>query len=163
MLIIAYHLNGKTAIIVGGTTLFKGKPALETQKSTLETETVNELPAPQGIGMAVAFDWGLAVQIAFTPIFMLLFRPSSMLNITGFTPIGSNVFFVIVALVIACLPALFGEMIRSGRYWARNIQLVANILLSLGGLVGLINLYQSIKIGNYWPLVTEIILLIFSP
>ena len=30
------------------------------------------LPQPQGIGMAVAFDWGLAVQTLITPFLPLL-------------------------------------------------------------------------------------------
>ena len=35
-----------------------------------QTSEHEVLPNPQGIGMAVAFDWGLAVQIAVTPLLM---------------------------------------------------------------------------------------------
>ncbi|WP_201363881.1 hypothetical protein [Dictyobacter formicarum] len=136
---------------------------METRKNASANAPDNKIAAPQGIGMAVAFDWGLAVQILFTPIFLLLFRPSNMLKIPGIDPTITGALFFILALIVACIPALFGEMIRSGRDWARRIQISANIFLSLGGLVSLVNLYQSIKIGNCWPFVTEIILLIFSP
>ncbi|GLV56660.1 hypothetical protein KDH_34990 [Dictyobacter sp. S3.2.2.5] len=128
---------------------------METQKSMGTKAPDNKTTAPQGIGMAVAFDWGLAVQILFTPVYLLVFHPSNT-RISG-------ILFFIIALIVACLPALFGEMVRSGRDWARRIQIVANIVLSLGGLISLVNLYQSARIGNYWPFVTEIILLIFSP
>ncbi|GCE03262.1 hypothetical protein [Dictyobacter aurantiacus] len=136
---------------------------METQTSTGANAPGNKGGAPQGIGMAVAFDWGLAVQILFTPVYLLLFHSSNTRAISGLDSGISGILFFIIALIVACLPALFGEMIRSGRNWARRIQIVANIVLSLGGLISLVNLYQSARIGNYWPFVTEIILLIFSP
>ena len=39
----------------------------ETQETEAGEAPRQELPAPQGIGMAVAFDGGLAVQILLTP------------------------------------------------------------------------------------------------
>lgn len=135
----------------------------ETQASSTEIETTPQnLPAPQGIGMAVALDWGLTVQIALTPI-ISLFRQSNLVNLPGFNPTLGNILFFIITLIIACIPALFGEMVRRGRNWARWTQLVVTALLSLGGLISLPNLYQSIQIGNFWPIVTEIILVIISP
>lgn len=108
--------------------------------------------------MAVAVDWGLAVQIFLMPI-LSVFSPSNhQMKIPG----GPVLFFV-VAWLFACLFVLFGEMVRRGRNWARWIQIVFSTLLSLGGIASLVNLYHSITVGNFWPLVSEIILVIISP
>jgi len=135
-------------------------------KETSELEEIEtageELPAPRGIGMAVAFDWGLAVQIFLTPIFSAFYQ-SNLLNIPGFSPTFSKVLLFIVAWLIACGVVLFGEMVRRGRNWTRWIQIIANALLSLVGFVSLVNLYQSVQAGDFWPFVTEVILVIFSP
>jgi hypothetical protein len=140
----------------------KGKIALETQVSDIKENAKEELPAPGGIGMAVAVNWGLTVQIALTPI-LAIFGQSKLMKMPVFnSPIG-NVLFLIIALLVACGFAWFGEMIRSGRNWARTIQIVISTLLSLVGIFNLFNLYYSITRGNFWPLVTEIILVIISP
>ena len=135
---------------------------METQTSEIRENAIEELPSPGGIGMAVAVDWGLCVQIALMPVFAL-FGQSKMMKMTGSSALIGTILFFVVALLAACLLAWFGEMIRSGRNWARIIQIVASSLLSLAGIYGLINLYHSITIGNFWPLVTEIILAIISP
>jgi ACR3 family arsenite efflux pump ArsB len=126
------------------------------------TTTAEELPAPGGIGMAVAIDWGLAVQMLFTPI-LAIFRPSNPMIPAGFNRPPGNVLFFVIAVVFACICVLFGEMLRRGRNWARWIQIIFNALLSLAGLFSLYGLYRSITAGNFWPLVTEIILVIISP
>jgi len=124
--------------------------------------TEKDLPAPKGIGMAVAFDWGLAAQIFFTPILSVVFNQNPI-TIPGANPALSKVLLFVIAWPVACIPAFFGEMVRRGRNWTLRIQIVANGLLTLGGIIALINLYQSIKTGNFWPLVTEVILVVFSP
>jgi hypothetical protein len=135
----------------------------ESQESGGIATAAKELPPPQGIGMAVAFDWGLTVQIFLTPIIATVLGQSSPVKIPGDHPILSKVLFFIIAWPIACIPALLGEMIRRGRNWALRIQLVANVLLSLVGIFSLVNLYRSIRAGSFWPLVTETILVIISP
>lgn len=133
---------------------------METQESTIKA--AKELPAPQGIGMAVAIDWGLATQTALMPIYAL-FSQSSFIKIPGLNPTLSIVLLFVIAWPVACGFAFFGEMIRSGRNWALRIQIVASALLSLAGIFSLLNLYQSIKVGNFWPLIAEVILVVFSP
>jgi hypothetical protein len=135
---------------------------LDTQEPVIRETAIKELPAPQGIGMAVAFDWGLAVQIALVPIFTL-FNQSILAKVPGLNPTVGIVLLFVIAWPLACFLVLFGEMIRSGRNWAIKIQIVANALLSLVGIISLTNLYGSIQVGNFWPLVTEVILVIFSP
>jgi hypothetical protein len=143
---------------------YEGKTALrETQHPEIIGATVEELPAPQGIGMAVAFDWGLAVQIVLTPITITFFNLPDEAKIPGVNPTLGNVLLFVVAWPVAIGLILFGEMVRRGRNWARRIQVVANALLSLVGIAQLVNLYQSIKGGNFWSLVPEVILVIFSP
>ena len=135
----------------------------ETQQSEVITNAVEELPAPQGVGMAVAFDWGLAVQILLTPITITFFNMPAGAKIPGINPTLSNVLLFVVAWPVAAGMVLFGEMVRRGRNWARKIQIIANALLSVVGIIQLFSLYQSVKAGNFWPVVTEVILVIFSP
>ncbi len=39
----------------------------ETLKAATSTSNAEQLPAPKGIGMAVAFDWGLTVELFLIP------------------------------------------------------------------------------------------------
>lgn len=121
-----------------------------------------QLPGPGGIGMAVAVDWGLAVQTFLTPIFTV-FGYSQQIQIPGLNPTLSIVLLFIAGWFFAGVCLYFGEMVRRGRNWTRWIQIVFNGLLSLGGILSLFNLYQSLRVGHFWPLVTEFILVIISP
>lgn len=112
--------------------------------------------------MAVAFDWGLAVQMAFTPILAAL-RRSNPVDLPGLGPGADQALFFLAAGLAGCSLLLFGEMVRRGRNWTRWIQIIANTLLSLVGIVSLVPLFQSLQARDYWPLVTEVILVIFSP
>ena len=142
-------------------------------KSTHQPDTVSAAQStgdtgvsvnPQGIGMAVAFDWGLAVQILATPFVSLVLgqdnSPFKQLKIgqPWITLLSS-----LLTLPFAALLAVFGEGIRRGWHWARNVQIVSNSLLFLGGFVTLYGLWQSSKHGSYWSAVTSVILLVFSP
>jgi hypothetical protein len=142
--------------------LRKGEIAL---KETQEPESIEskseELPAPQGIGMAVAVDWGVAVQIVVMPIIATIFGLPNVIKFPGSN--SAPLLSFIIPWLFACIPAFFGEMIRRGRNWALWIQMVVSSLLSLGGILSLANLYRSVIAGNFWPLVTEVILVIISP
>ena len=118
---------------------------------------------PQGIGMAVAFDWGLAVQILAIPFLITFFGFSTPVEGIDMRSALARVLSFVVALPFAVLLVLYGEAVRRGRDWARKIQIVANITLTVVGIASIINLYRGIKSGNFWPIVTEVILLIFSP
>jgi hypothetical protein len=156
--------HGAEDFVVFSPEFCKGKKGLKETQDSEEIETTAEaLPAPGGIGMAVAFDWGLAVQIALTPIIDTVFGRPGPIKIPGLNPILSTVLFFVIAWPVAYGLTFFGEMIRRGRNWTFRIQIVANALLSLAGILSLVNLYQSVKVGNFWPLVTEVILVIFSP
>lgn len=113
--------------------------------------------------MAVAFDWGLAVQIALTPIVYTIFGQPNQMKMPGLNLALGNVLLFIVAWLVAIGLIIFGEMVRRGRYWTLWIQIVANALLSLVGIFSIVRLFQSLGMGNLWPLVTEVILLVFSP
>lgn len=135
----------------------------DTQEEAKKVRLEEFLPAPKGIGMAVAFDWGLAAQIFVTPIIITLFGLSNPIAVPGVNPTISTILLFIIGWLVACIPAFFGEMVRRGRNWTRWIQIVVNALLTLSGIIGLFGLYQSLRAGNFWPLVTEVILVIFSP
>lgn len=148
--------------------LANGERTLKKTDSTQdekETQSPNEeaLPAPQGIGMAVAFDWGLAVQILVTP-----FLTPSPGNLSFFKslklgqPLLTGL-LLLISLPFAALIGIFGEGVRRGWRWTRPIQIGFNALLTVGGIVQLFSVWQSVKTGNYWPVVTSVILLIFSP
>jgi ACR3 family arsenite efflux pump ArsB len=135
----------------------------ETLPEQAAGDAAQEQESPQGIGMAVAFDWGLSVQILATPILTGFFGFSSPIQGIDVSSALAKVLLFVVSLPFAALLAFFGDAVRRGRNWAHRIQIVANILLTLVGIAGIINLYRGIKAGDFWSLVTEVILLIFSP
>ena len=135
----------------------------DTQEHVVSETAVKELPAPQGIGMAVAVDWGLSAQILLTPILSTLLGRSNPLKVPGVNSTLSTVLSLLIALVVACIPAFFGEMIRSGRNWALKVQIALNILLSIAGILSLIGVYQSLRAGEFRPLITAFILVIIAP
>lgn len=118
---------------------------------------------PQGIGMAVAFDWGLVVQILAAPFLTLLLGGEGVLKAWRLGPAPAAVVTFLLSLPFAALIAIFGEGVRRGWRWTRPVQLVVNALLFIVGIAQLPNLWRSARAGNYWPVVTEVILLIFSP
>lgn len=138
--------------------------------NTSEDKTSQKKPVPHGIGMAVAFDWGLAVQILVMPLLPLFLQnlgPSRLGNLqNSLLKIGSlppMLVSFLVSLPFVALFVVFGESMRRGWRWGRRIQIVVNALGFLGGLASLGSFWQNIKMGNYWSFVTSVILLIFSP
>ena len=136
--------------------------------NTSEDKTSQKKPVPHGIGMAVAFDWGLAVQVLimpFLPLFSQNLNPFRLGGLSGlklgWLPTWAASFLVSLPFVV--LLVVFGESMRRGWRWGRPIQIVVNALGFLGGLASLGSYWQNIKTGNYWSLVTSVILLIFSP
>lgn len=162
-------LNERTIAyyVLKGNTILKSSHAsdsVHTVPLTRSTDDASVAPKPQGIGMAVAFDWGLAVQILATPFVLLLLGQDS--NPFKQLKIGQpwiTLLLSLLTLPFAALLAIFGEGIRRGWRWTRNIQIVSNSLLFLGGFASLFNLWQSSRHGNFWSAVTSVILLIFSP
>src|SRR6266581_2577066 len=142
----------------------------QSMSDILSSTGVNDTPsdpeslsAPKGIGMAVAFDWGLAVQFLVTPLLSLLLGGSTMLSRFPLSrPIQILLSFVI-SLPFAFLLYLFGEGVRRGWRWTRLVQLVANALLFLAGFGALVSFIQQAQHGSYWSLATVVILLVFSP
>ena len=118
---------------------------------------------PQGIGMAVAFDWGLAIQILVTPFLPLFLGNVGFFKSFKLSPALTTAISLLISLPFAALIAIFGEGIRRGSRWTRPVQIGFNSLGFLGGFATLPGLWQGSKEGNYWSLVTAIILLIFSP
>ncbi len=137
------------------------------RKSGTNLKKVTELPAntensvakqtgPKGVGMAVAFDWGLAVQI--------LAGPAATRFIGQSTASTSTILVnMLLMLPFASLIAIFGEGVRRGWHWTRIVQLVINTLVCIGGFFILYRLFQTSRHGNFWPLVTVVITLVFSP
>ena len=80
------------------------------------------LPGPQGIGMAVAFDWGLTAQLLVAPLLPLVVQVSS--SRPGVIGSGSIALSFLAALPFAALIAVFGEGVRRGWRWTRLVQVV---------------------------------------
>ncbi len=118
---------------------------------------------PQGIGMAVAFDWGLVVQLLVAPFLTLLLGESSVFQAFKLSPGMTALVSWLISLPFAVLVAVFGEGVRRGWRWTRPIQVGFNALAFFGGFFALYSLWQDSKHGNYWSVVTVTILLIFSP
>ena len=135
----------------------------ETLQDNSTTNDAEQLPAPKGIGMAVAFDWGLTVELLLLPILMIFFG-SSVLSTQPSTASKFVIAFTfLISWAIAALFGIFGEGVRRGWRWTRPVQIVGNSLGFLGGLALLVQLFNNIKVGNYWTLVPACILLIVSP
>ena len=133
------------------------------RSSTDRSAGQEELPAPQGIGMAVAFDWGLAVQVLLTPVLTTFFGFPSSYKLPGVSESLGTILSFVISWPIALGIAMFGEAIRRGRNWARLIQVGANALLTLAGIGSLVSVYKGIKTGNFWPTYTALLLLVVSP
>lgn len=140
----------------------QGESSTNEVKATPSSEQ-EILPNPQGIGMAVAFDWGLAVQIAVAPLLMQNLDSIGIVKSLKLSQPLATALFVLISLPFAALLAIFGEGIRRGWRWTRPVQIVANTLGFFGGIAPLFSVVQGSKTGNYWSAVTAVILLIFSP
>lgn len=139
------------------------KEATSSTDESSATDVVTKEGGPQGIGMAVAFDWALGVQILSMPLLYLLSGKPGPLNNLHLSSAVTTLLSTLIALPFAALLAVFGESIRRGWRWGRPIQVVANALLFVGGIVTIPSTVQAARGGNYWHIVTEVILLIFSP
>jgi cytosine/uracil/thiamine/allantoin permease len=95
--------------------------------------------------MAVAFDWGLTVQMLLMPVLSIFYRSPLLPGGVKLDPKLAIIISFPIFWLIAFLFVLFGEGIRRGVRWTRPIQIV------------------GMKAGNYWPLVAVVILCIFSP
>jgi hypothetical protein len=135
----------------------------ETLRSNPTHNVTDELPAPQGIGMAVAFDWGLTVELLLIPILSIFLGSPAVSNRTTMGSQFAIVTSFLLLWPIAVLFGIFGEGIRRGWRWTRPVQLVGNAIGFLGGLVLLVQVWGGIKAGNYWTLVPAFILLVISP
>lgn len=124
---------------------------------------VDKLPAPKGIGMAVAFDWGLTVELLLIPILSIFLGAALFPKQVNLDPKLTIAVSFLFLWPIAVLFALFGEGIRRGWRWTRPVQIVGNTIGFLGGLALLVQVWNGIKEGNYWPTVPAFILLIISP
>ena len=133
------------------------------KEKDLQLQNEEALPKPQGIGMAVAFDWGLAVQIAVMPLIMQNSGNSSVFKSLKLSQPLGTLLFLLISLPFAALLGIFGEGIRRGWRWTRPVQIVFNSLGFLGGIASIFTVVRGAKVGNYWPIVTAVILLIFSP
>ena len=125
---------------------------------------------PQGIGMAVAYDWGLTVQLLAGPLLPLVLRnltgpgfvqlPPSMLKSS---PVPASLASFLISLPFAAGIAVFGEGVRRGWRWTRPVQIVFNALLILLGFFTLRDAWEGSKVGNFWPAYSSVLLLVVSP
>ena len=136
-------------------------------KETLATKSTHPVverdEKPQGIGMSVAFDWGLTVQLFLMPLF-----PSFTRMLSGMKQLHLSSGMATLVAILALWPfAIFffilGHGLRSGWNWVRYLQIVGNALGFLGGIGLAINVVQNIRTGNYLSIVPAFILFIISP
>jgi hypothetical protein len=135
----------------------------ETLQSNPTDNVTQKLPAPKGIGMAVAFDWGLSVELLLIPILSFLLGLPAFAKQTNMDPKITVIISFLIYLPIAALFGIFGEGIRRGWRWTRPVQIVGNTIGFLGGFALLVPVWNGIKEGNYWSVVPAFILLIISP
>lgn len=116
---------------------------------------------PGGIGTGVAFDWALSVQLLIDSAFFLsaTFAGSDLAGKSLAPRLGMALGTVLGAAIVFTQ----GEALRRGRRVARIIQIVANALLTIFGLVKIPDLIQSLKAGQVGTLLVEVVLLVVSP
>ncbi|GAC1635478.1 MAG: hypothetical protein NVS4B9_28500 [Ktedonobacteraceae bacterium] len=130
----------------------------KTTDAWASTPATRATGGPQGIGVAVAFDWAFAVQMIVMPIVRLI------LASLGFIMQPSiQAAMLIGPLLIAILFATLGEGLRRGRIWARIAQLVISVLGSLAGIGTAVLAILSPAPGKYLLFVPALILLIIPP
>jgi hypothetical protein len=139
------------------------KQMLESITNKIPDPTPEKPAQPGGIGMAVAFDWGLTTQILVTPLVTLILGGSGGTKSSSTGPTVNPLVSILISYPVAILLAIFGEGVRRGWRWTRPIQIGANTLGFLGGIATLFGVVQGARRGNYWPVATTTILLIFSP
>ena len=136
-------------------------------KEKLQSDPVNivpeELPAPQGIGTAVGFDWGLTVELLLLPILPFILGVPNPYTLPHVNPVLSTIISTTALWAIAILFAIFGEGIRRGWRWTRPVQLVGNALGFVGGFFLIPSVWKGIQAGNFWPVIPAFILLFISP
>jgi hypothetical protein len=120
------------------------------------THSEHALPAPSGIGTGVAFDWALASQMISMGVLLGIFD----LPVTG-NP--GRVLMTLGVFIVAPLPMLIGEGLRSGRVWAWWIQVILTGILTVVGLVEIPGTISAVAHGNGWPLITQVILITLCP
>ena len=125
------------------------------RRSMLDAQATS---GPKGIGVAVAFDWAFALQMVVMPIVQLILGSMGIIK-----PPHLQIPTVVGPLIIAALFAALGEGLRSGRGWARIVQLVLSSLGFLAGIGTLVIAIPALGHGNFLPLVPALILLIISP
>jgi hypothetical protein len=136
-------------------------------KETLQSNSIESIaekhPGPKGIGMAVAFDWGLSVQLLVTPILTIFLGSETLSKQTLFGAKSIMLISFLFYWIFAALFGVFGEGIRRGWRWTRPVQIVGNTIGFLGGCALFIQVWNSAGVGNYWTLIPAFILLIISP
>lgn len=120
---------------------------------------------PGGIGTGVAFTWAFAVQILIDAVFFALgVGPGALL---AGKPLGARLAVTLLSMAVAAAVFTQGEALRRGRRLAWIIQIVANALLTLGGLVVAPGAVISLRGGHLWGniggLLVSVVLLIVSP
>ena len=136
------------------------KEKLQSDPATMASE---ELPALQGIGTAVAFDWGLTVELLLLPILPFILGVPSPYKLPRINAVLSTILSTAILWIIAILFAIFGEGIRRGWRWTRPIQLVGNALGFVGGFFLLPDAWKGIRAGDYLAVVPAFILHFVSP
>jgi hypothetical protein len=123
-----------------------------TDHGAIQAGEAQTAAGPKGIGLAVAFDWAFASQLAITSILPLVLLAMGQLRqiqpAATFPPLIGTVLF-----------AILGEGVRRGKSWARIIQIIWN---SLGFIGGFAALYAALNFSR-WLFVPAAILLILAP
>jgi hypothetical protein len=119
------------------------------------------LPGPRGIGTGVTFDWALSVQLVIGSAATIL--GSNLGTLDTRQPIGARLAAGLLTLVFAAVIFVQGEALRRGRRVAWIIQIAANALLVIDGLIEIPTTIHSLEMHQISHLVRLIVLLVISP
>ena len=109
----------------------------------------------------MAFDWALTVQLLIDGVFFLLGTGAG--SALAEKPLALRLAAALATVLASALVFTQGEALRRGRRVARIIQIIANSLLVILGVVQIPDLIPSLKAGHVSTLVVEVVLLLVSP
>ncbi len=113
---------------------------------------------PPGVALAVIFDWAIVVQLLVMPGLAWWLHLPPPLRLPQLPALWNALLSLVAALPFATLIAFFGEGVRRGWPWTRTLQIAFNILLFLAGLATVYTFWLRAQAGDYWPVVTLLLL-----
>lgn len=131
---------------------------IRTSKAGTTAENARQT-GPHGVGMGVAFDWSLAMQLLIMAPFLIAGSGpgAAVAQMSRTARIGLG------SAAAAVAPVALGESVRRGNRYGWLLQIAFNSLLPISGLLAIPDTISTLRHGHFGDLVRTFVLLIISP